>query len=198
MCRIHVIFFSCKIKWLTRLQNIYIILYIVYNIITFNKTWDWSGELGLFFLVMKTHKKIAIVKDRKISVQSITSTIYMYYNRILSARLKGLKKKCFWKIDNRLKKKVYIQLNFGRQAVSYFSFKKCGISNSTESNVIFCELGPLSSFLIKVNTKILKTNNHIEPLKPALSLELIIIIKKFSLSLWILSFLNKNTLAISQ
>lgn len=129
----------------------------------------------------------------------VTSTIYMYYNRILSARLKGLKKKCFWKIDNRLKKKVYIQLNFGRQAVSYFSFKKCGISNSTESNVIFCELGPLSSFLIKVNTKILKTNNHIEPLKPALiSLELIIIIKKFSLSLWILSFFNKNTLAISQ
>lgn len=76
-------------------------------------------------------------------------------------------------------KKVYIQLNFGRQAVSYFSFKKCEISNS----VIFCELGPLSSFLIKVDTKILKTNNHIEPLKPALSLELIIIIKKFSLSL---------------
>lgn len=70
------------------------------------------------------------------------------------------------------------------QASGFFiSFKKCGISNSTESNVIFCELGPLSSFLIKVNTKILKTNNHIEPLKPALSLELIIIIKKFSLSL---------------
>lgn len=107
----------------------------------------------------------------------------MYYNRILSARLKGLKKEMLLKNRQQTQKKSLHTIELWQASGFFISFKKCGISNSTESNVIFCEFGPLSSFLIKVNTKILKTNNHIEPLKPALSLELIIIIKKFSLSL---------------
>lgn len=44
----------------------------------------------------------------------------MYYNRILSARLKGLKKEMLLKNRQQIKKKVYIQLNFDRQAFSYF------------------------------------------------------------------------------
>lgn len=55
----------------------------------------------------------------------------MYYNRILSARLKGLKKEMLLKNRQQTQKKVYIQLNFDRQAFFFFlpfSFKKCGIS----------------------------------------------------------------------
>lgn len=67
----------------------------------------------------------------------------MYYNRILSARLKGLKKEMLLKNRQHIKKKVYIYTIELCQASIFlffpFSFKKCGISN--ESNVIFCELG---------------------------------------------------------
>lgn len=44
----------------------------------------------------------------------------MYYNRILSARLKGLKKEMLLKNRQQTQKKVYIQLNFDRRAFSYF------------------------------------------------------------------------------
>lgn len=48
----------------------------------------------------------------------------MYYNRILSARLKGLKKEMPLKNRQQTKKKslyTISQLNFDRQAFSYFS-----------------------------------------------------------------------------
>lgn len=64
---------------------------------------------------MKTHKKLAIVKDGKISGQSNFNYIHvLLYNRILSARLKGLKKEMLLKNRQQIKKKVYIQLNFAR------------------------------------------------------------------------------------
>lgn len=62
----------------------------------------------MFFLVMKTHKKLAIVKDGKISGQSNFNYIYVLYNRILSARLKGLKKRNAFEKSTTDSKKKFI------------------------------------------------------------------------------------------
>lgn len=68
----------------------------------------------------------------------------MYYNRILSARLKGLKKEILLKNRQQTQKKSLHTIELWQASIFLFypfSFKKCGISNSNESNVIFCELG---------------------------------------------------------